>query len=217
MVVTIGLGAARAGGLPALESLVATVFRIKTSEGILAVQIDDPEVKLKVDGEELVLTGTGPQEFRYRPGRHQVVAVKDGVARAGKVRRHQAGRKGDRDDQPRGRAWTRLPPEPRPRDSPAPESSLRTGSDSGLARTSAQGSDRSSAGSIVSLRIDSRPRTEATRNDPTGTTAPCRRPSRGPSWEQASIRPPCAGGCAEASRISQGARAPAGRAFAPFP
>ena len=59
---------------------MATVFRIKTSEGILAVQIDDPDVKLKVDGEELVLTGTGPQEFRYRPGRHQVVAIKDGIA-----------------------------------------------------------------------------------------------------------------------------------------
>ena len=80
MVVTIGLGAARAGGLPALESLVKTVFRIRTTEGILAVQVDDPDVKLRVDGEELVLTGTGPQEFRYRPGRHQVVAIKDGVA-----------------------------------------------------------------------------------------------------------------------------------------
>ena len=80
MVVTIGLGAARAGGLPALESLVATVFQIKTSEGILKVQVDDPDVKLKVNGEELVLTGTGPQEFRYRPGPHQLVAIKNGVA-----------------------------------------------------------------------------------------------------------------------------------------
>ncbi len=104
MIVTIGLGAARAGGLPALESLVKTVFRIRTTEGILAVQVDDPDVKLRVDGEELVLTGTGPQEFRYRPGRHQVVAIKDGVALLQKFVVDQAGRQGNRDDQPRGRA-----------------------------------------------------------------------------------------------------------------
>jgi WD40 repeat protein len=80
MAVTIGLGAARAGGLPALESLVRTVFQIKTVDGTLRVEVDDPDVKLKVDGEEVVLTGTGPQEFRYRPGQHRVVALKGGVA-----------------------------------------------------------------------------------------------------------------------------------------
>jgi len=41
--------------------------------------VDDPAVKVRVDGEELIITGNGPQEFRYRPGRHQVVATRRGT------------------------------------------------------------------------------------------------------------------------------------------
>ena len=79
LMLLIGLGAAEAGGVGVISSLVATVFRIKTAQGTLVVQVEDPQVKFKVDGEELVFTGTGPQEFRFRPGRHQVVATKDGI------------------------------------------------------------------------------------------------------------------------------------------
>jgi hypothetical protein len=81
----VGLGAAEAGGHAAISELVATVFRIRTAEGILVVMVDDPAVKVRVDGEELIVTGTGPQEFRYRPGRHQVSATKDGASVLEKV------------------------------------------------------------------------------------------------------------------------------------
>ena len=83
--VLAAIGVAEAGGLSAISAFVATVFRIRTAEGSLVVQIDDPEVKVRVDGEELVIAGTGPQEFRYRPGQHQFVATRDGVPVVEKV------------------------------------------------------------------------------------------------------------------------------------
>jgi serine/threonine-protein kinase len=88
-----GLSAVEAGGLSVISSWVKTVLRIKTSEGILMVQVEDPEVKVRVDGEEVVITGTGPQEFRYRPGRHEVVGTRDGVSVYEKVVTIQRGDK----------------------------------------------------------------------------------------------------------------------------
>jgi hypothetical protein len=85
LVVMAGLGVAEAGGRGVVSALVGTVLRIITAEGTLSIQVDDPEVKVRVDGEEVVITGTGPQEFRYRPGPHQVVATRGGVPVVEKV------------------------------------------------------------------------------------------------------------------------------------
>ncbi len=58
---------------------IATLIRIQLAGGTLLVEVDDPDVKVRVDGEELVLNGAGPQEIRVRPGTHAVTTVKNGV------------------------------------------------------------------------------------------------------------------------------------------
>jgi hypothetical protein len=78
LVVVVGVGGAEAGGLTALRAWMGTVFRIRTPEGTLVIDVDDPEVKVRVDDSDVVISGTGPQEFRFRPGPHQVVATRDG-------------------------------------------------------------------------------------------------------------------------------------------
>ena len=110
-----------------------------------------------------MLTGTGPQEFRYRPGKHQVVAIKDGVAVKEKFVVIKRGEKEivtiSREGEP-GAASRR-------NRSPSFASAridLARWVRRASPRTSAQGSDRSSSGSIVSIRMDARPRFEATRN-----------------------------------------------------
>jgi hypothetical protein len=68
------LGAAEAAGVHVL----GTIFRIQTPEGTLVIQVDDPGVKVAVDGKDLVIAGVGVQEFRLRLGEHRVLASKDG-------------------------------------------------------------------------------------------------------------------------------------------
>ena len=59
-------------------SYVATVLRLKTPEGTLVIETDDPNVGIKLDGSELVVTGAGVKELRLSVGKHSVQAVKDG-------------------------------------------------------------------------------------------------------------------------------------------
>ncbi len=59
-------------------SYVATVLRLKTPEGTLVVETDDPNVGIKLDGSELVVTGAGVKELRLSVGKHNVQALKDG-------------------------------------------------------------------------------------------------------------------------------------------
>jgi serine/threonine protein kinase len=74
-----GLGLSEATGVTKLTAYVATVLRIKTPEGTLVVEVNDPEVKVTIEGDGgLVITGAGPQEVRLRPGSYQVQASKDG-------------------------------------------------------------------------------------------------------------------------------------------
>jgi eukaryotic-like serine/threonine-protein kinase len=68
-----GLGAAEAAGV---TQVVATILRIKTTGGTLVIKVDDPDVKVKIDGEEIVITGAGLQEFRLKPGTHIIQPVK---------------------------------------------------------------------------------------------------------------------------------------------
>ena len=57
---------------------VATVLRLRTPEGTLVVETDDPNVAIKLDGSELVVTGAGVKALRLSVGKHNVQAVKDG-------------------------------------------------------------------------------------------------------------------------------------------
>ena len=58
--------------------ITSTVIRIFTPQGTLVVEVDDPNVKVTIDGDDLVIHGAGPQEVRLRPGTYQLRATKDG-------------------------------------------------------------------------------------------------------------------------------------------
>ncbi len=60
--------------------LAATVFRIRTAEGTLAVEVNDPNVHVTVDGNEVLISGAGVAEVRLRVGAHKVQATKPGAA-----------------------------------------------------------------------------------------------------------------------------------------
>jgi DNA-binding beta-propeller fold protein YncE len=65
----------------ATAALMVTVLRIRTPDGTLVVQIDDPGVTVTVelDGKEIAIHGAGAHEIRLRPGAHQIRAAKDGM------------------------------------------------------------------------------------------------------------------------------------------
>ena len=83
-----GLAAAVAllllGGLSFTEAtgvtnVRASVIRIFTGDGTLIVEVNDPGVKVTIEGDGgLVITGAGPQEVRLRPGSYKLQAAKDG-------------------------------------------------------------------------------------------------------------------------------------------
>lgn len=58
--------------------IVGIVLTYKTPKGTLVVEVDDPAIKVALDGEELTITGAGTQELRVKPGTYQVTAMKDG-------------------------------------------------------------------------------------------------------------------------------------------
>lgn len=64
------------GGLAC--AIAAVVLQFKTPEGTLVVEIDDPSVKVTLDGKDLVINGAGVQEIRLKPGAYAVQASKDG-------------------------------------------------------------------------------------------------------------------------------------------
>ena len=66
------------GGVDPGLGLRRHVFRIKTPDGTLVVKVDDPKVKVQIDGDTVVIGGAGPQEVRLRAGSHRVKAIKDG-------------------------------------------------------------------------------------------------------------------------------------------
>lgn len=58
--------------------LAATVIRIATGEGTLVIEVDDPTVKVSIDGEDVSISGAGVEELRLRPGQYRFKASKDG-------------------------------------------------------------------------------------------------------------------------------------------
>jgi hypothetical protein len=76
----LGLGTAEATGVTNVVDSVATVLRIRTADGTLVIEVEDPGIKVAIDGEEITITGAGIQELKVRPGEHKVRAMKDGKA-----------------------------------------------------------------------------------------------------------------------------------------
>jgi hypothetical protein len=69
------LGVTEATGV---TKVAATVIRVLTPDGTLVVEVDDPSVSVSIDGEDMVITGTGAKEIRLKPGQYKVLARKDG-------------------------------------------------------------------------------------------------------------------------------------------
>lgn len=71
-----GLSLTEATGVTKLRS---SVIRIFTPDGTLVVEVDDPGVKVTVEGDGgLVISGAGLEEIRLRPGSYKVHAVREG-------------------------------------------------------------------------------------------------------------------------------------------
>jgi dipeptidyl aminopeptidase/acylaminoacyl peptidase len=77
LALVLGFSNVRAAAQRAVD-YVATVLRIKTAEGVLVVEADDPDIGIKLDGGDLVVTGAGLKELRLAIGPHHVQALKDG-------------------------------------------------------------------------------------------------------------------------------------------
>jgi formylglycine-generating enzyme required for sulfatase activity len=81
LMLVAGLGFAEATGV---TNFHGSVIRLFSPEGTLVVEVDDPEVSVKIDGSDLVITGAGAKEIRLKPGSYTVEASK-----AGKVVSHE--------------------------------------------------------------------------------------------------------------------------------
>jgi len=75
----VGISLSEATGFTHVTEFVATVLRIRTPDGVLVVEVGDPQVQVTIEGDGgLVITGAGAQEVRLRPGSYHVHAIKDG-------------------------------------------------------------------------------------------------------------------------------------------
>jgi len=71
-----GLGLTESSGV---TQLGATLIRVLTPDGTLSIGVDDPNVKVSIEGDAgIVITGAGPQEVRLRPGNYRLNATRDG-------------------------------------------------------------------------------------------------------------------------------------------
>jgi WD40 repeat protein len=73
------LAASEATGVTQIASYVATVLRIAVRDGTLVVEVDDPGVRVEVDGKAIAIRGAGLEEIRLNPGSYKVEAIRDGV------------------------------------------------------------------------------------------------------------------------------------------
>jgi WD40 repeat protein/serine/threonine protein kinase len=74
----LALVASEASGLTGIVQWAATVLRIRTPDGTLVIEVKDPGVQVTVDGQDVLISGTGIAEVRLRAGQHRVLATKDG-------------------------------------------------------------------------------------------------------------------------------------------
>lgn len=69
--ILLGFGMTEAAGVTAVTK---TVIRLFTPTGTLVVEVDDPNISLRIDGQEIVVTGAGVKELRLQPGQYEVEA-----------------------------------------------------------------------------------------------------------------------------------------------
>jgi WD40 repeat protein len=58
--------------------LGATVITVKTNQGTLVIEVDDPAVKVTVEGDNIIVADPDGAEIRLRPGDYKVKATRDG-------------------------------------------------------------------------------------------------------------------------------------------
>ncbi|WP_162136356.1 protein kinase domain-containing protein, partial [Zavarzinella formosa] len=75
LALVLGVGLTEAAGV---SNIRGTVIRLAFPEGILVVEADDPEVGVRIDGTDLVITGAGIKELRLKVGSHAVETTKGG-------------------------------------------------------------------------------------------------------------------------------------------
>ena len=76
LLVLVGsLGISEATGV---TRLAATVIRLATGQGTLVIEVDDPTVKVSIDGQDVRITGAGVGEVKLRPGQYRFKATRDG-------------------------------------------------------------------------------------------------------------------------------------------
>lgn len=63
-----------------VTQFASTIYRIASGEGTLVVKVNDPSVKVTIDGQDVVITQAGVNELRVRAGQHTIAASKDGSA-----------------------------------------------------------------------------------------------------------------------------------------
>jgi mono/diheme cytochrome c family protein len=81
--VLAGLGLTEAAGVTCLAD---TVIRVSMPDGTLLVEVDDPQVKVTIEGDGgIVITGAGLQEVRLKPSSYRVLAGKNGNASKGQL------------------------------------------------------------------------------------------------------------------------------------
>jgi hypothetical protein len=78
ILLTIVLGSLGLTEATGVTTFSATAISIVRGEGTLVVEVNDPEVSVTIEGEDIVITGAGPQEVRLRPGQYELNAQKDG-------------------------------------------------------------------------------------------------------------------------------------------
>lgn len=70
-----GLGMTEATGV---SNVRGTVLRLLSPAGTLVVEVDDPGISVSLDGEDVIIMGTGAKEIRLKPGQYRLLASKDG-------------------------------------------------------------------------------------------------------------------------------------------
>jgi len=64
-------------GLLGLVALAAAlVFYFQTPHGTLRVEINDPDIEVKIKGEDIVLTGADPKPIKLQPGEHTLIVTR---------------------------------------------------------------------------------------------------------------------------------------------
>ncbi len=74
----VGLGITEAAGVTDVREFLGIVLRLKTPEGTLVIEIEDPDVEVSIDGSEVVLAGITKKELRLKPGNYQYRATRNG-------------------------------------------------------------------------------------------------------------------------------------------